>query len=228
VSALPDFELEPSSARTPSNDRSIHDSLVGRYYDPGTGQFLSVDPLVDVTGQPYAYTGDDPVNGVDPSGDTEGIGPLVSLLRLLSTGIANVSSIFGLHGSPPPGGFGQPSEPAPSQVRPVRPEAPQNSGQGGGQGGSGSGSSSNNSSGSSGGSGNSANDGGGSSTIGNPCVTSFEGHSSAVLVDCGGGSIVRPGEGDDGDSDPFGIPFVNPFAAAYSSPCDPEPDYVWV
>jgi hypothetical protein len=181
-----------------------------------------------VTGQPYAYTGDDPVNGVDPSGDTEGIGPLVSLLRLLSTGIANVSSIFGLHGSPPPGGFGQPSEPAPSQVRPVRPEAPQNSGQGGGQGGSGSGSSSNNSSGSSGGSGNSANDGGGSSTIGNPCVTSFEGHSSAVLVDCGGGSIVRPGEGDDGDSDPFGIPFVNPFAAAYSSPCDPEPDYVWV
>jgi hypothetical protein len=27
-----------------------------------------VDPLVDETGQPYAYTGDDPVNGVDPSG----------------------------------------------------------------------------------------------------------------------------------------------------------------
>ena len=39
-----------------------------RYYDPGTGQFLSVDPLVDATGQPYAYTGDDPVNGVDPNG----------------------------------------------------------------------------------------------------------------------------------------------------------------
>ena len=42
--------------------------LIGRYYDPGTGQFLNVDPLVDETGQPYAYTGDDPVNGVDPSG----------------------------------------------------------------------------------------------------------------------------------------------------------------
>jgi len=27
-----------------------------------------VDPLVDETGQPYAYTGDDPVNGVDPTG----------------------------------------------------------------------------------------------------------------------------------------------------------------
>ena len=29
---------------------------------------MSVDPLVDETGQPYAYTGDDPVNAVDPSG----------------------------------------------------------------------------------------------------------------------------------------------------------------
>jgi hypothetical protein len=27
-----------------------------------------VDPLVNETGQPYAYTGDDPVNGVDPGG----------------------------------------------------------------------------------------------------------------------------------------------------------------
>jgi hypothetical protein len=42
--------------------------LVGRYYDPATGQFLSVDPEVAETGQPYAYTGDDPVNGVDPLG----------------------------------------------------------------------------------------------------------------------------------------------------------------
>ena len=42
-------------------------SRLGAYYDPATGQFLSVDPLVDETGQPYAYTGDDPVNGVDPA-----------------------------------------------------------------------------------------------------------------------------------------------------------------
>jgi len=46
---------------------------VGGYYDPGTGQFLSVDPLVDETGQTYAYTGDDPVNGADPSGESAGI-----------------------------------------------------------------------------------------------------------------------------------------------------------
>ena len=43
-------------------------SLVHRYYDPSTGQFLSVDPLVDQTGTPYAYTGGDPVNLEDPGG----------------------------------------------------------------------------------------------------------------------------------------------------------------
>jgi RHS repeat-associated protein len=42
--------------------------LVNRYYDPTTAQFLSVDPLVAETGQPFAYAGDDPVNGSDPSG----------------------------------------------------------------------------------------------------------------------------------------------------------------
>lgn len=43
-------------------------SLVNRYYDPVTAQFLSIDPLVASTGQPYQYAGDDPVNGSDPSG----------------------------------------------------------------------------------------------------------------------------------------------------------------
>ena len=42
--------------------------LVNRYYDPSTGQFLSVDPLVGVTDQPYQYVGGDPVNGSDPLG----------------------------------------------------------------------------------------------------------------------------------------------------------------
>ncbi|MGO8862227.1 MAG: RHS repeat-associated core domain-containing protein, partial [Acidimicrobiales bacterium] len=43
--------------------------LVHRYYDPVTGQFLSIDPDLATTNQPYAYVGDDPVNGSDPSGD---------------------------------------------------------------------------------------------------------------------------------------------------------------
>jgi Bacterial EndoU nuclease len=41
---------------------------INRYYDPATGQFVSVDPMVNETGQPYLYAGDDPVNGVDPDG----------------------------------------------------------------------------------------------------------------------------------------------------------------
>ncbi|HMK96976.1 MAG TPA: RHS repeat-associated core domain-containing protein, partial [Acidimicrobiales bacterium] len=39
-----------------------------RWYDPATGQFLSVDPALAETDQPYAYAGDDPVNEGDPSG----------------------------------------------------------------------------------------------------------------------------------------------------------------
>ncbi len=42
--------------------------VVGRYYDPSTGQFLSVDPFVDKTGMPYAYGGGDPVSNADPLG----------------------------------------------------------------------------------------------------------------------------------------------------------------
>ena len=33
-----------------------------------TGQFLSIDPEVSTTNQPYVYTGDNPVNASDPTG----------------------------------------------------------------------------------------------------------------------------------------------------------------
>jgi RHS repeat-associated protein len=42
--------------------------LRARTYDPNTAQFLSVDPEVEVTHQPYTYTEDNPVNGGDPTG----------------------------------------------------------------------------------------------------------------------------------------------------------------
>jgi uncharacterized protein RhaS with RHS repeats len=41
---------------------------INRYYDPTTDQFLSIDPDVADTDEPYLYTGDDPLNSSDPLG----------------------------------------------------------------------------------------------------------------------------------------------------------------
>lgn len=42
--------------------------LLNRYYDPTVGQFLSIDPEVKTTLQPYAYTQGNPVSQTDPTG----------------------------------------------------------------------------------------------------------------------------------------------------------------
>ena len=42
--------------------------FVHRYYDPMLREFISVDPAVATTGTPYAYVGNNPANGADPSG----------------------------------------------------------------------------------------------------------------------------------------------------------------
>lgn len=42
--------------------------LINRYYDPKTAQFLTIDPALGVTGQPYAYAGNNPINLADPFG----------------------------------------------------------------------------------------------------------------------------------------------------------------
>ena len=44
--------------------------VVGRYYDPQTGQFLSVDPMVAKTQQAHLYAGDDPVVLTDSTGQS--------------------------------------------------------------------------------------------------------------------------------------------------------------
>jgi len=41
---------------------------INRYYDPTTDQFLSVDPAVATTDQPYVFTNDNPLNSEDPLG----------------------------------------------------------------------------------------------------------------------------------------------------------------
>lgn len=42
--------------------------LRARTYDPSTAQFLSVDPFLALTWEPYSYAEDDPINKADPSG----------------------------------------------------------------------------------------------------------------------------------------------------------------
>jgi RHS repeat-associated protein len=42
--------------------------LMARYYDPSAGQFLSVDPFVSQTLQPYEYANGNPVTNADPTG----------------------------------------------------------------------------------------------------------------------------------------------------------------
>ena len=42
--------------------------VVGRYYDPATGQFLSVDPKLNQSNEPYEYADGDPVSLTDPDG----------------------------------------------------------------------------------------------------------------------------------------------------------------
>lgn len=42
--------------------------LRARVYDPSTAQFMSVDPIVEATGEAYGYAGANPVNSGDPGG----------------------------------------------------------------------------------------------------------------------------------------------------------------
>ena len=55
--------------------------LIDRYYDPATGQFLSVDPLLSDSHQPYGYASQDPVMFTDPSGQRTYYSPAKCYLR---------------------------------------------------------------------------------------------------------------------------------------------------
>jgi hypothetical protein len=73
-----DLALRPDRCPCHNVNRTVRQSYfqpigdsrgrLGRYHDPTTGQFLNADPDVATTGEPYAYTSDDPINEVDPEG----------------------------------------------------------------------------------------------------------------------------------------------------------------
>ena len=47
-------------------------SVINRYYDSTTDEFLSIDPDVATTDQPYIFTNDDPLNAEDAVGNCGG------------------------------------------------------------------------------------------------------------------------------------------------------------
>jgi RHS repeat-associated protein len=61
--------LEYDAQYTIENTGLIY--LRARTYDPNTAQFLSIDPALQITGEPYTYTKDDPLNHADQIGMCE-------------------------------------------------------------------------------------------------------------------------------------------------------------
>jgi hypothetical protein len=88
-------QIQPANdplAQVTAGEPRCHDGIarerrVGRYYDPATDQFLSVDPDVAETGQPYVFTGDDPLNATDPNGLIPSVeASMATVLRVLRGG----------------------------------------------------------------------------------------------------------------------------------------------
>lgn len=73
--------------------------LRARDYDPGTGQFLSADPLVSITQQLYAYASNNPLLNTDVSGLWDGwdtlavIGIGLATVALAITGVGAIVEI---------------------------------------------------------------------------------------------------------------------------------------
>ena len=73
--------------------------LRARYYDPATGQFLSRDPLVALTGSAYGYVDGNPLNFTDPLG----LLTLKGFLKGAALGLGAAALIIGTAGIATPG-----------------------------------------------------------------------------------------------------------------------------
>ena len=67
--AYPSSPVTPRSYLNQTNEPATQlTNLTNRYYDPQTGVFLSVDPLLAQTGTPYLYGSGNPTTLADPNG----------------------------------------------------------------------------------------------------------------------------------------------------------------
>ena len=82
-------------SRAPTTNRTSHrsvSSVVNRYYDPATDQFLSIDPDFAMTDQPYVFANDNPLNDTDPLGNLAcGVGPATGTCDKVIPGIVSVT-----------------------------------------------------------------------------------------------------------------------------------------
>ncbi|MFZ1881509.1 MAG: DUF6531 domain-containing protein [Gaiellaceae bacterium] len=70
--------------------------LQNRYYDTATGQFITVDPMVELTAAAYAYASGDPVNVTDSAGLCSDWDPLCDLGQAIGDhwrGIAQAATV---------------------------------------------------------------------------------------------------------------------------------------
>ncbi len=66
-------------------------NMRARWYDPQSGQFASRDPAFSQTNQAYAYAGDDPISGFDPTGLCGGFFSVVcSAVTSVEHGVSDV------------------------------------------------------------------------------------------------------------------------------------------
>jgi RHS repeat-associated protein len=70
--------------------------LTHRFYDPSTGRFLTRDPIGYAGGiNLYGYTANDPVNGIDPSGNSwVGVGIVVTAFGKLHAALKSAADIL--------------------------------------------------------------------------------------------------------------------------------------
>lgn len=64
--------------------------LRARYYDPTIAQFLTIDPLVEQTASAYTYTGGNPLNATDPTGNFAFLLPLIPVLAVVAVVVVAV------------------------------------------------------------------------------------------------------------------------------------------